>query len=698
MRKTLEVYRSIAEQAPDAIFVTDPEGRVIYQNPAARAAFGFDDEEIFQHRIHEKIHYRPADDTSFPNENREVYQAAQYGEAMHDSTRRVFRKDGSSFYASCSTSPLYFENERIGALFIATDITAKQEAEEALLKSKEQLQLATSAADLGLFDHNLVTGRLDWSGKIKEHFGLAPDTLVTSLDVPLAQIHPDDQEKALQAMQLASTARSDGRYEFECRTVDRQDGKMRWIISRGRWLFDDSGKVMRRIGVTLDITERKLAEQRLIEASQHDALTGLPNRSLLFEYCNHLIAIAKRAGTGGGAVLFIDLDRFKPINDLYGHDIGDKVLQEVAQRLRACTRQEDLPCRLGGDEFVVVLPRVDSTYGPMTVAQHILTFIGKPIQVGDLQLSVTPSIGISLFPRHASDLDTLIRYADLAMYSSKKAGKNTFTMYTPGLDEQNNRRLRIEMQLKQALDSGGMTLVYQPVIDMESEAPVGAEALVRLRDENGSLISAAELIPIAEAAGLMDRLGEWVAAEACRQHRHWREAGLPSFSIAINVSPVQFRHRTLASHLAAAIEQSGIDPQCLQVEIPESVVMENIPTAIATLNEIRALGIKVVLDDFGVGYSSLGNLGSLPLDKLKIDKSLTCRTHDDDSQRPVTGGIIALGRSLHLEVIGEGIESEEMMDYLRRHGCNQVQGYLFSQPLPPTEFEAWYRTRLGHYH
>ncbi|OWW18305.1 EAL domain-containing protein [Noviherbaspirillum denitrificans] len=697
MRRTLEIYRSIAEQAAYSIFFTDEQSRVIYQNPEALNTFGFSDEEISGQRLHDKIHHHHPDGTPVPIEQCKIYRAAVFGETERNFTWLVSRKDGSHFYASCTAAPVFFEGERIGATFFATDITEKKAAEDALARSTEELKLATEAASLGLFDYSFETDELRWTDQNKEHFGLPPEAQA-SVAILFAQIHPDDRERARQILAAAVKSGGEGRFELEFRTIDQRNGRVRWIVARGRVLFDADGKPTRRIGTTIDATERKQTEKRLLEASQHDSLTGLPNRALLFEYCGHLIAMANRAQTGGGAVLFIDLDRFKPINDLYGHETGDKVLQEVARRLQSCTRKEDIVSRLGGDEFIVVLPRVDSAYGPVTVAENLLSSIGQPIHVGDLQLSVTPSIGISLFPTHSSELETLIRCADLAMYSAKRVGRNNFTIYSPGLDEHANEFLRLEIRLKQALQSNGLMLFYQPIMDVQSGHLAGVEALVRLRDENGQLRSPNDFIPIAESAGLINQLGEWVAAEACRQHERWREAGLPPLSISINISSSQFRQRTFASHLAEAIDRYGIDPACLQVEITESAVMDNLPAAIAALNEIRSTGIRIALDDFGTGYSSLNYLSSLPLDKLKIDQSFIKKIVSHRPSRSITDAILALGRSLNLKVVGEGIESEQAMDYLREHGCDQAQGYLFSHPLPPKDFEAWYWNRARQLH
>jgi diguanylate cyclase (GGDEF)-like protein/PAS domain S-box-containing protein len=696
MSKNLEVYRSIAEQAADSIFVTDAESRITYQNPEARRVFGFSDEEILGRCIHDSIHHHYPDGRPFPRELCNVYRAAVLGETARDFVWAVFRKDGSTFSASCTSSPLNFEGERIGALFFATDITARKNAEDALLKSTEKLRIATEAAELGQYDFYPQTGEMIWSDRMKEYFGLPPDTSV-SMDVFHSCLHPDDRARAHRLLNAAFDPKGGGRYEAEYRTVGSLNGEERWVSAKGHVFFDADGVPVRHVGCTMDITQQKNTEKFIREASQHDSLTGLPNRSLLFEYCSHLLAMSERSGDSG-AVLFIDLDRFKPINDLYGHEVGDKVLQEVARRLQACTRKEDIVSRLGGDEFIVVLPRIDSTHSAATVAKNILAEIGRAFLIDELQVDVSPSIGISLFPKHSGNLETLIRYADLAMYSAKRSGRNSFRTYTPGLDERANDSLRLEIHLKQALETNGMALFYQPIIDMETGHLTGAEALIRLPDDNGKLLSPDEFIPIAEAAGLINRLGDWVAEEACRQHRDWRDAGLPPISIAINVSPIQFRQRSFASQLAATVAGSGINPECLQIEVTESMVMDNLPQTIATLHKIRSMGIHIALDDFGTGYSSLSYLSSLPLDKLKIDRSFISQIGSHQPSQSITEAIIALGRSLNLKVVGEGIESQQAWEYLRSHGCDQGQGYLFSKPLPAKEFESWYRNHLRQYH
>lgn len=403
--------------------------------------------------------------------------------------------------------------------------------------------------------------------------------------------------------------------------------------------------------------------------------------------------MAERAGVES-AILFIDLDRFKPINDLYGHKVGDKVLQEVARRLVSCIRKEDIACRLGGDEFIIMLPRIHSDIEPETVAQHILNKVTQPFDIDGRTISISSSIGISFYDRHAKDLETLIRCSDLAMYSAKKDGRNNYKVYTPGHNERANDLLLLELHLKRVMDEQGLMLYYQPIIDIKDGHVVGVEALLRLFSEDGELLSPVEFIPIAEAAGLIERVGQWVLNEACRQHAIWIKAGLPSISISINVSALEFRQREFAVNLFDAIKNSHINPGCLQIEITETMVMDNIEESVNTLNEIKALGVQIALDDFGTGYSSLSLLQLLPIDKLKIDQSFIHRIDTDLPKQSIIEAIIGLGHNMNLKVVGEGIESQEAMAYLRDHSCDEAQGFLFSQALPPEEFESWFKNYL----
>lgn len=595
---------------------------------------------------------------------------------------------GHTFYFSYSGAPVQDQQGRQVMSVVTThDISERMRMEQARAESKRQLQLAVNIAQLGFWEWETATSHCYFSPTWKKQLGYQEHELPDALDEWHARLHPEDRHRVLlEIAQYLQQPSSDFRFEYR---LLHRDGSYHWMIGNAMPAPGSTQEGIKLIGTQLDITDSKLAEQRLLQAAQHDPLTGLPNRALIFEYAGHLLAAAQR-NHQQGALLFIDLDRFKPINDLYGHEIGDKLLLEVSRRLVQCVRTEDLVGRLGGDEFVVVLPHAGDVHPAAIVAQHVLEALSSPFTIEALDLSISASIGISHFPQHGTQIDALVNAADMAMYQAKQSGRGSFHEFTAAMTSRVNAASSIEARLKRALKHGGLSLHYQPVIDLQSRKIIGAEALLRLNGDNGEIIGPERFVPVAESAGLIAPIGEWVVTEACRQHLAWRSAGLPPISIAINVSPLQFRQRGFAQRLEDIIRESAMDPAWMQIEVTESSVMDSMEDAVATLNCIRMAGIRIALDDFGTGYSSLSHLSQLPLDKLKVDQSFVKRLEHDKPSRAIIEAIIALGRTLNLEVVGEGIESAEALAYLEQHGCNQAQGFYISQPLLALPFAKWY--------
>lgn len=459
----------------------------------------------------------------------------------------------------------------------------------------------------------------------------------------------------------------------------------------GRWFdvyafpAEDTGSHKVAILFT-DITERKQTEEKIRHASLHDPLTGLPNRAMLYEYASHMLS-HKHRNHQCSAILFFDLDRFKPINDTHGHEAGDTVLKEVASRLLQDIRAEDVAFRLGGDEFVVLLHDIKSAMSAADVARHLLAMICEPYQFGELSLSLSGSVGISIFPDDGQDIDTLLAHADMAMYQAKQAGRNNCQFYSPEFSAVTKRQNAIEQELKSALRDDAFHLCYQPVMDVSSGEIVSVEALLRLQNAE---IGAEMFVPVAETSGIINPISRWLLHETSRQHKAWIDHGLGPIPIAVNVSVVEFRDRHFASRLQEILQKHGIGADALQVEITETAVMEHLDHAVALLTQLRALGVGVVLDDFGTGHSSLADLARLPLTKVKIDKSFISRLENDIASRAVTDAMIALGRTLRLEVVAEGIESENALDYVSAHGCTQAQGFYLGKPMSGESFEAWY--------
>ena len=417
----------------------------------------------------------------------------------------------------------------------------------------------------------------------------------------------------------------------------------------------------------------------------HDPLTNLPNRLLLEDRIGQAIEACRRAASRC-AVLFVDLDRFKSVNDSLGHFYGDELLRSVADRLRSAMRSEDTVSRLGGDEFVVLLRDLAHAEHADLVAQKVLDVVGAPVQIHGRELCVTPSVGVALFPDHGASAQALISAADAAMYHVKKAGRNAFRRFSAELSTFFPDRLMLETDLRKALDRHELELYYQPKFDVGSGALRGMEALVRWNHPARGVVGPAEFIPLAEETGLINRLGQWVLREACRQNRAWQLEGLPPLRVAVNISGVQLRHGDVADNVAVALRDAGLEPRYLEIEITESVVMQNASSAMLMLDRLSQMGVHLAVDDFGTGYSSLSYLKRFPLNTLKIDRSFISDLSEDRDDALIVQAIIALAHSLQLEVVAEGVEHPAQLAMLKAFGSDQYQGYLRSHPLPAAQF------------
>ncbi len=430
--------------------------------------------------------------------------------------------------------------------------------------------------------------------------------------------------------------------------------------------------------------QRKLAEDQLRFIANHDSLTGLPNRTMFNEGLRHALHQGARYNRGIG-VMFIDIDRFKVVNDSLGHSAGDRLLQECAKRLTECLRESDIVARLGGDEFVVMIENFSGPRDAITVAQKVLTNLSTPFFVDGQEFLVSASIGISAFPDDGKDAETLLKNADIAMYRAKDQGRNNYQFYSAQMNKHTFERLAMESSLRRAIERNEFLLHYQPKLDLCTGAIAGVEALVRWQHPDWGMVSPAQFIPLAEETGLIVQIGEWVLKTACDQNKLWRDQGIPPLRVAVNLSARQFAQKTLLGDVARIIAQSGLTPECLELEITESLVMTNPEHATETLRKLKAMGISLSIDDFGTGYSSLAYLKRFPIDCVKVDRSFIKDIPNDVDDMAITKGVIALGHSLRLKVVAEGVETAEQQDFLRANGCDEIQGYLFSKPLPAEE-------------
>ncbi|WP_221047458.1 putative bifunctional diguanylate cyclase/phosphodiesterase [Methylogaea oryzae] len=472
--------------------------------------------------------------------------------------------------------------------------------------------------------------------------------------------------------------------EWQGELLDRKkNGELYWALEYIAPIKDEQGRVSQYVAVSHDISELKNSEETIKRLAFYDPLTDLPNRALFRERLDQAMVWARRE-SGPFALLYLDLDRFKNINDTLGHMAGDRLLVAVGQRIRHLLREIDTVARLGGDEFAVILPNVGRPEEVGGVAEKIVSALNQPFQVDGYELFVSGSIGVAVYPSDATDMDRLIMLADSALYHAKDGGGNRFEFYSELSNAVTLERLALEMDLRYALDRGELMVYYQPKVDLRSGDMVGSEALLRWRHPVHGLVAPDQFIPIAEETGLIVAIGEWVLRTVCRQIRRWCDQGR-RFSVAINLSARQFRERELAAVISAALADEGLAPELLELEITESIVMHNAEQAAVILSGLKEQGLSVSIDDFGTGYSSLNYLKRFPVDALKIDRSFVRDIATDNDDARIVAAVVALAHSLGLRVIAEGVETAEQGEFLLSEGCDQAQGYFYGRPVPAEE-------------
>jgi diguanylate cyclase (GGDEF)-like protein/PAS domain S-box-containing protein len=464
--------------------------------------------------------------------------------------------------------------------------------------------------------------------------------------------------------------------------VEKKDGSLVWFETTSRSVRDAvTGEIREIVGVSRDVTERKRVEEHIEYQAYHDALTGLPNRRLFRDRLTVALAHARRL-KHPLAVMFLDLDRFKLVNDTLGHSVGDELLKSVAVRLQAALREEDSVARMGGDEFTVLLGDLKTTDDAAKIAQKVLDTVAQPLIIDDTELFLTTSIGIAIFPSDGDTAEELLANADRAMYRAKDAGRSSYQMFTPAMNSRAVERLSLESDLRHAVDRNELELYYQPQINIASGRITGVEALVRWNRPGFGVVGPKDFIPVAEETRLIVPMGEWVLREACRQAKEWQNGGSPGFRMAVNLSPRQFQHSDLPQLIASALERSGLAPGDLELEITESLAMQNTTRTIATLHRLREMGVQIAIDDFGTGHSSLNYLRSFPIDSVKIDQEFVQEIEASAADRAIVSAVIGMARGLRLRVTAEGVETDRQLEFLREQGCEEVQGFLFGEPVP----------------
>jgi diguanylate cyclase (GGDEF)-like protein/PAS domain S-box-containing protein len=574
---------------------------------------------------------------------------------------------------------------------------ARKQAEESLQESEQQLRAMFDNAEVGIAVTALDFSFLRVNDKYCSILGYTREEL---LGMHAFDVNLKGYGQRMQELRQQMTVGDIPNIVDEKQLV-RKDGSLVWVSLAGSLVRSSDGEPRYHIAVIQDISASKRAAAALKESeeqfrilAQYDVLTELPNRSLFYDRLAHGIAQAKRHGWIL-AVLFIDVDRFKYVNDTFGHAAGDKLLKRVSERLKACVRDEDTVGRLGGDEFAVVLGFLNAAEDAAVVAKKIIQQLNRPFDLEGAELYVTASIGITLYPADSTERDELLRNADVAMYRAKDLGRNNYQFYTPDLNRRTREMLSLESELRHALDREEFVLHYQPKVRLADRTIAGVEALLRWRHPERGLVAPADFMPLLEETGLIVEAGRWILRSVCRQLNDWRAAAVPVVPIAVNLSARQFLAPELGENIARALSEHGTAAELVEIEVTESSVMTNTEDVVLTLERLDSMGLKIAIDDFGTGYSSLTWLKRFPIRALKIDRSFIRDIIVDRDDDAIAQAVISMAHSLKLAVVAEGVETQAQLERLMQYGCDEAQGYLFSRPLPADECGLLLRRELS---
>lgn len=681
--ETQALTQLAVDRSSDAVFWLNMEGCLLKVNDQACRSLGYARDELVGMHVWDF-------DPNFVGVDWSARMQALRGKQSwrHESTHR--RKDGGTFPVEVIANYVCY-NDKEFVIAFTRDLSEIKKADAALRESEERLNQAVRVSQTGIFDHDHVTNTVYWSPEQRAIYGISADETVTLQDF-MERVHPADRDKITEAVRFAHVPGGDGLFDVQHRII-RYDG-VRWVITRSQTLFEGEGdglRPMRTVGAVMDITERMRTEERVAYLAFYDSLTGLANRRLLHERLERALSVSTRNHLYG-ALLFIDLDHFKTINDTVGHEYGDLLLKEVARRLHTVLREADTISRPGGDEFVVILEEIaadqdQAAAQAKVTSDRILEALSNRYYLRGREYVSSASIGVVVFRGHEDNIDELLKRSDMAMYEAKRAGRGVVRFFDPLMQAAFERRAKVETDIRKAVELDQFMLYYQVRVGRDGEA-LGAEALLRWCHPERGLVMPGEFIPICEETGLILSLGEWVMEAACAQLRAWEEnPGTRALKVSVNISANQFRQEDFVDKVVRVLEKTGVDPARLELELTESMFLENIDQSIAKMQRLRDIGVLFALDDFGTGYSSLSYLKRLPLSQVKIDRSFVRDITDDTNDEVIVQTIIKMGQTLGLEVIAEGVETEQQRRLLERYGCENFQGYLFGKPVPVAEFE-----------
>jgi diguanylate cyclase (GGDEF)-like protein/PAS domain S-box-containing protein len=680
LNKSEQLFKKTFSCLADAIFIIDAQTKVITNcNPAATNIFGFSREEMVGRNALFLLNpeQNPEGEGVKSLDIHNMHTGCTYERIMQ-------QKNGQTFFAEFSFEPLEDKPSRtLNWVVLLRDISTRKKAEETLKESEERYFLAARGANDGLWDWNIKKGEIYYSPRWKAMLGYLDHEIAATPDEWINRIHPDDRDSVVYALTNHINNKTP-HFQSEHRILHR-DGTYRWMLVRGMAVRNADAIAYRMAGSQTDITARKNAEEQLVHDAFHDLLTGLPNRALFLDRLDRTIEYHQRNSEFSFAVLFLDLDRFKIINDSLGHAVGDQLLIEISKVLKTCMRSSDTVARFGGDEFVVLLNDIHDVQNAVKVVHHIQEVLSKPFRVGNNRVFTSASIGIVFSNGGNRSKEDIMRDADIAMYQAKMLGKANYMIFNTEMRKQAINRLSMENDLHHALLRGEFSLHYQPIVTLKENALSGFEALLRWQHPKKGYIPPEEFVPIAEETGLILDIGWWVLRQACSQVKKWQEQfrDYKDLFVNINISQKQFTQPIFIHMLRNILKETRLNPSSINLEITENVLMENAVSMINILNKIRELGVGLHVDDFGTGYSSLSYLQQFPIDTLKIDYSFINRIGSNGDGAEIVKTILVLARELSVDTIAEGIETENQMVQLRQLDCHYGQGFYFGKPMDP---------------
>lgn len=679
LRQSEAGFRAMSDDSPLGILMFNTDGDCLYANPAYRKMAGLTIGEAKGDGWHKHIHPEDAGRVMEHWQN-VILNAQEFVDEF-----RFLHADGHIVWVHVSATIMHNGHRRHGYLQTLTDISERKSAqsvlaatEEALFEQKERAEVTLNSIGDGVICADTLDHIIYMNPGAERMTGWQQhEALGHPLGEVFSIVDPVMREEHGQNGKNSIASRSS--------LLIRRDGTELPIQNSTSPIHDRVGSLIGTVIVCRDVSETHEMAAKMAHLAQHDFLTDLPNRSLLNDRLSQAISLAHRQNKKL-AVLFIDLDHFKHINDTLGHAVGDLLLQNVARRLKACVRGADTLCRQGGDEFVVLLSEVDDSEDAVQVASKMLEMFAKPLVVDGHELDVGLSIGISIYPDDGPDADILVRHADIAMYHAKENGRNNYQFFTPELNIRSIQRHTLKSNLRRAVDRREFALQYQAKIDLQTGRLTGAEALLRWHHPEHGFMSPMQFIPIAEESGMIGPIGQWVVREACNQVQTWHRAGLPLMPISVNISPVEFRNKDFLQNIGNILEETDLHPQYLELELTESVLLQNAESISSILHSLKDMGVQLSIDDFGTGYSNLSYLKHFPIDTLKIDQSFVHDVTDDMDDATIVRAIVSMAESLKLKTVAEGVETTEHLAFLQALQCNEGQGFFFGHPVYARNF------------